>query len=67
MALGLHQIGKLRHDANQRWLYQGKQQPRDRPRRYEGKVNFEDFSRFEFAGQIDNLEFYTTWVNSAGA
>ncbi|NJO14462.1 MAG: transposase [Thioploca sp.] len=27
-ALDRHQIGKLRHDANLRWLYQGEQKPR---------------------------------------
>jgi hypothetical protein len=47
--LELELIGKLRHEANLRWLYQGEQQPRGRHRRYDGKVNFNDLSRFELA------------------
>lgn len=41
-ALDRHQIGKLRHDANRRWLYQGEPKPRGRKRRYDGKVKFDD-------------------------
>jgi hypothetical protein len=63
--LGLHQIGKLRHDANLRWLYQGEQKSRGRKRRYEGKVNFDDLSRFEAAGELDGLQIYTVICNSA--
>ena len=37
-ALGLHQIGKLRRDANLRYLYQGLGHPGPgRPRTYDGK------------------------------
>ena len=63
-ALDLHQIGKLRHDANLRWLYQGEQKPRGRKRRYDGKVKFDDLSRFE-AAESDGLQIYTGAVNSA--
>jgi hypothetical protein len=63
--LGLHQIGKLRHDANLRWLYQGEQKSRGRKRRYEGKVNFDDLSCFEAAGELDGLQIYTVICNSA--
>lgn len=46
-ALGLDQIGKLRIDANLRYLYQGPQRPGPgRPKTYDGKVNWEDLSRF---------------------
>lgn len=47
-ALGLHQIGKLRIDANLRYLYQGPKRPGPgRPKTYDGKVNWDDLSRFE--------------------
>ena len=47
-ALGLDQIGKLRIDANLRSLYQGSQRPGPgRPKTYDGKVNWDDLSRFE--------------------
>ncbi len=46
--LGLDQIGKLRIDANLRHLYQGpKRSGRGRPKTYDGKVNWDDLSRFE--------------------
>ncbi len=46
--LGMHQIGKLRTDANMRYLYQGPKRPgRGRPKTYDGKVHFNDLSRFE--------------------
>ena len=47
-ALGLEQIGKLRLDANLRYLYQGPQRPGPgRPKTYDGKVNWDNLSRFE--------------------
>ena len=47
-ALGLHQIGKWRADANLRYLYQGPQRPGPgRPKTYDGKVHLSDLSRFE--------------------
>ena len=47
-ALGMHQIGKLRHDANLRYLYQGPRRPGPgRPKTYDGKVQWDDLSRFE--------------------
>ena len=47
-ALGLHQIGKLRIDANLRYLYQGAKRPGPgRPKTYDGKVNWDDLTRFE--------------------
>lgn len=63
-ALDLYQIGKLRHDANLRWLYQGEQKRRGRKRRYDGKVNLDDLSRFEAGGELDGLQVYTAIVNS---
>jgi hypothetical protein len=63
--LGRYQIGKLRHDANLRWLYQGQQKPRGRKRLYDGKVKFDDLSRFEAVGEPDGLQVFTAVVNSA--
>lgn len=59
-----YQIGKLRHDANLRWLYQGEQKPRGRKRWYDGKVIFDDRSRFEDVGEHNGLQIYTAIVNS---
>lgn len=47
-ALGLEQIGKLRLDANLRYLYQGPQRPGPgRPQTYDGKVHWDNLSRLE--------------------
>src|SRR6266704_6970363 len=47
-ALELHQIGKLRADANLRYLYQGPKRPGPgRQKTYDGKVHFNDLSRLE--------------------
>ncbi|MFS8153642.1 MULTISPECIES: transposase [Gammaproteobacteria] len=64
VAMGLHQVGKLRHDANLRWLYQGEQKSRGRKRRYDGKVSFDDVSRWTPAGNMDETQVYTAIVNS---
>ena len=46
--LRLDQIGKLPIDANLRHLYQGpKRSGRGRRKTYDGKVNWDDLSRFE--------------------
>ncbi len=39
-ALQLEIIGKLRHDANLRYCYEGPQKPRGARRKYDGKVFF---------------------------
>lgn len=62
--LGLHLIGKLRHDADLRYLYRGPQKPRGRPKQYDGKVKLDDLSRLEFAGEVDGIRLYTAVVNS---
>ena len=64
--MGLEQIGKLRHDAALRWLYNGEQKSRGRKRLYDGKVKLDDLNRCEFAGsQEDGTKLYTAVVNSA--
>ena len=46
-ALGLHQIGKLRADANMRYLYSGPKRPGPgAPKQFDGKVAWSDLSRF---------------------
>ena len=65
VALGLHQIGKLRHDASLRWLYHGTQKRRGRHKKYDGKVQFDDLGRFEYAGEADDTKLYTAIVNCA--
>ena len=65
VALGLHQIGKLRHDASLRWLYHGPQKRLGRHKKYDGKVRFDDPERFEYAGDHDGTKLYTEIVNCA--
>ena len=62
--LGLEQIGKLRHDANLRYLYQGPKRPGPgRPRTYDGKVRWDDLSRFECLDAEDGVRLYHRVLN----
>lgn len=65
-ALGLHLIGKLRSDANLRYLYRGPREKRPgRPRQYDGKVDLQDVSRLSYLGEIEpGIALYTDVVNS---
>ena len=60
-ALGLELISKLRVDANLKYLYDGPQTPgRGRPREYDGKVDYDDLSRFDFEGElVDGSKVYS--------
>jgi len=49
---GLHWVSKLRHDADLRWLQNGEQKAKGRPRLYAGNVCFDDLSRFKQAGNV---------------
>ncbi|WP_342747357.1 transposase [Hydrococcus rivularis] len=61
--LKLEAIGKLRRDANLRYLYQGKYSRRGRPRKYAGKVDLSDYSNFELVTQLaDDVNLYTAVV-----
>jgi DDE superfamily endonuclease len=64
--LKLHPITKLRHDANCRFLYTGPHpHRRGRKRKYDGKVNFHDLSRFEDLGPLadrEHVHLYTALV-----
>jgi IS4 transposase len=66
VALKLHPITKLRHDANCRFLSTGPHPPhRGRKRKYDGKVNFHDLSRFEYLGPLEeksHIQLYTAQV-----
>jgi len=61
---GYHLISELRHDANPRYLYTGKQKPEGRHRMYDGKVCSDNKERFGFIGRPDNADLYTAVVNS---
>jgi hypothetical protein len=61
MALDLHLIGKLRIDANLRYLYDGAQKPRGCPRLYDGKVDLTDRTRFTWVNEPEpGLNLYTS-------
>lgn len=59
----LHSVGKLRHDANLRYLYQESRKPKGRHRKYDGKVRLTDLSRPELVHHQDDLSIYTAVVN----
>ncbi len=61
--LKLHVISKLRCDANLQFLYTGVQKRRGRPRKYAGKVDLSDWSRFTFVSTVQpDVELYTAVV-----
>ena len=61
--LKLEAVGKLRRDANLRYLYQDEYSGRGRPRKYAGKVDLSDYGNLELVSQISNsLSLYTAVV-----
>jgi hypothetical protein len=61
--LGLHCVGKLRSDANLKWLYTGQQKSRGRKRLYGDKVDLSSPTGFEFVEQQeDGTGVYTAVV-----
>lgn len=66
LTAGLQIVGKLRTDADLKWLYNGPYSGQGRPKCYDGKVNLEkELSRFEHAGQLESgEEVYTAIVHS---
>lgn len=63
---GFTMISRLRQDANLKHLYTGAQKPKGRPRKFDGKVDFNDLSKFkESMVKIDNqavhLSSATVW------
>ena len=64
VAMNLNFISKLRCDANLRHLYKGEQKKRGRPKKFEGKVDFTDLSKFERVADLEEgrLSLYTQLV-----
>jgi len=63
VALNLHLVSKLRVDADLRYLYTGPQKPKGRHRKYDGKVDFNDLSRFTLVETLEpGLNLYTAVV-----
>jgi hypothetical protein len=63
LELGLQQIGKLRHDANLRYLYHGPQKKFGARRKYDGKVKFDDVRRLTYVDQVEpDIHLYTAVV-----
>ena len=54
--LGFHHVGRLRIDANLKWLYEGPRANRGRPKKYAGKVTLSEGvpDRFKYEGQLDD-------------
>jgi len=63
---GLHLVGKLRVDADLKWLYEGEYKGSGRPKKYDGKIDFEkDLKRFEYNGTLaDGEDVYAKVVYS---
>ena len=60
---GFEMVGKLRCDADLKWLYEGEQSGAGRPKIYDGKVKFNETNRFNFHGKIeDDVELYNAIV-----
>ena len=66
IGLGFHQIGRLRDDANLRYLYKGPHKKRKgAKKKYDGKVKYDDLSRWQFVSEIESgLSLYTADLNS---
>lgn len=61
--LNLAMISKLRTDADMRYLYTGVQKQRGAKRKYDGKVDLTDVSRWSHVQQLEpQLNLYTTVV-----
>ncbi|MEL6130813.1 MAG: transposase [Cyanobacteria bacterium J06628_4] len=61
--LGLDTIGKLRCDANLNYLYDGPQKPRGARRKYDGKVDLTDLTRWQALGEVEpETELYTAVI-----
>jgi len=61
---GLEIVGKLRCDADLRYLYRGAYSGKGRPKRYDGKVDFDKLERFVYEGEVQtglHLFAQTVW------
>ena len=63
---GFELVGKLRVDANLKWLYEGEYAGMGRPRKFDGKVDiFTDLDRFEKVQSLtEGVEAYSAVVYS---
>ena len=63
--LSLHQIGKLRCDADMRYLYTGPKREKGSGRQkvYDGKVNWQDLSRFTYHHTQEDMALYSLVIN----
>ena len=63
--LGLQGITHLRKDADMRYFYEGpkRQKGSGRQKVYDGKVDWTDLSRFEYAGTYHGAKVYTKVLN----
>ncbi|HLP87015.1 MAG TPA: transposase [Nostocaceae cyanobacterium] len=65
LALQLDVVGKLRVDADLRYLYTGTQKSRGAKRKYDGKVNLSDISKLTFVCKVESgVKLYTCVVYS---
>jgi Transposase DDE domain len=63
VAVDLHLVSKLRVDADLRYLYTGAQKPRGRHRKYDGKVDLLNLTRFTQVEELEpGLTLYTALV-----
>lgn len=60
--LDLEVIGKLRCDANLKYLYEGPQKSRGARRKYDGKVALTDLSRWNALGEVETDTYLYTAV-----
>ena len=60
--LNLDFIGKLRVDANLRYLYTGEQKKLLAPRKYDGKVDCHDLSRLKLVKEIKPGDYIHWWL-----
>ncbi len=63
LKLGYHVVSKLRADAHLLYFYTGAQKPRGRRRKFDGKIEFNDLSRFDNLPTDDaHITLYTLVV-----
>lgn len=62
-----HFVGKLRCDANLNYLYQGKPTGKvGRPKQFDGKVDFKDFSKWQQVVNTETLRMYSQLLYHGG-
>ena len=59
---GFEIVGKLRRDADLKWLYKDVQSGVGRPKKYDGKVQFDSNDKFEYDGNVDGVDIYSAKV-----